>query len=329
MSIPSSVVLSISSPSFSLSSDDHADPARSRSSTVSTQSFSLVAGESDDEIVWAISSEYQSSSDASSTESSTEEEDDFIVLSRPRSPSGVSTPLHTSNLNSTFSNLSVNSAATSSSDESLVEGRESPRSRRRGPKREKKHAAKPSPSTPVESNGSLSTKPISNTKKRWNKKGKKQTAAVVAVGLGARPIVDDVSERLSECAAVPTEDSSVYDEAVNYITSFLSNPSAHDDSHCRLTLLQSLIIELGIVSRDNSLLPATITTAKAMLKSHAFLNVREYLSVRDQGPKAIQQVMYPSRSALIKSIRKKPKGRASREWVKNHGLSVLLVSCFH
>jgi len=66
-----------------------------------------------------------------------------------------------------------------------------------------------------------------------------------------------------------------------------------------------------------------------MLKSHAFLNVREYLSVRDQGLEAIQKAMYPSRSALIKSIRKKSKGRASREWVKDHGLSVLLISCFH
>jgi hypothetical protein len=107
---------------------------------------------------------------------------------------------------------------------------------------------------------------------------------------------------------------------------FLSDPSAQEDSHRRLTFLQSLLIELGIV---NSSLPASLTAAKNMLKSHAFLNIRDYIAVRGQGPDAIQQVMYPSRSALIRSIRKKPQSRASRDWVKEHGLSVLLVSCFH
>ncbi|KAK7466951.1 hypothetical protein VKT23_004015 [Stygiomarasmius scandens] len=298
MSTLSSTVSSILSPTSSTSSYDLADSTRSRSSTVSTQSYSL-AGDSDDEIVWTVSSEYQLSSDVF-TES---EDDDFIVLNRPQSASGVSTPLPTShNLTSALSNLSLGSASECSASSTDA------CSSKRGSKRRNRTSKLAVPSDPPSQQTS---------EKRRKRKGKKQT------GLGARPIVDDASEGVSECA---TSELSVYDEAVNYITSFLSNPSAHDDSRCRLTFLQSLIIELGIESTS---LPASLTAAKAMLKSHAFLNVREYLSVRDQGLEAIQKAMYPSRSALIKSIRNKSKGRASREWVKDHGLSVLLVSCFH
>ncbi|KAF8655974.1 hypothetical protein AX16_002834 [Volvariella volvacea WC 439] len=119
--------------------------------------------------------------------------------------------------------------------------------------------------------------------------------------------------------------TSMYDEAVNYITSFLMNPPETKDSSCHLTLLQSLIIELGLATDT---LPASLTAARSLLKSKAFLNVKEYLATRNQGPDAIQHVMYPSRSALIRSI-KKNKNYASKKWVKEHGLQVLLVSCYH
>lgn len=107
-------------------------------------------------------------------------------------------------------------------------------------------------------------------------------------------------------------------------SSFLSNPSARD-SISHLTLLQSLIIELGLAT---SSLPGSLTSAKAFLKSRAFLNVREYLAVRSEGPAALQRVMYPSKSALIKDIKKK-RNPASLRWVKRNGLQVLLVSCYH
>jgi hypothetical protein len=38
--------------------------------------------------------------------------------------------------------------------------------------------------------------------------------------------------------------------------------------------------------------------------------------------------MHPSRSALVKDIRKRG-NRASLKWVKSRGLQVLLVNCFH
>ena len=107
---------------------------------------------------------------------------------------------------------------------------------------------------------------------------------------------------------------------------FLSNPDAQTDNVCRLTLLQSLIIELGLATA--STLPPTLSTAKAFLKAHAFLNIREYIAVRGQGPEAVQSVMYPSRSALIKSIKKK-RNATSIKWVKALGLQVLLVGYMH
>lgn len=114
--------------------------------------------------------------------------------------------------------------------------------------------------------------------------------------------------------------------SLSSLSSFLQNPSAYDASSSKLTLLQSLIIELGLSS---SSLPGSLNSAKAVIKSQAFLNIREYLAVRDKGKDALKQVMYPSRSALIKSIRKQPRNRASLDWVKEHGLQVLLVTAYH
>ena len=97
---------------------------------------------------------------------------------------------------------------------------------------------------------------------------------------------------------------------------------------CKLTLLHSLIIELGLFTSASSTLPGSLTAAKALLKSQAHINIKEYIAVREQGQAALQKAMHPSRSALIKDIRKKG-NRASLKWVKNQGLQVLLVNCFH
>lgn len=104
---------------------------------------------------------------------------------------------------------------------------------------------------------------------------------------------------------------------------FLSNPSAQNDSVYRLTLMQSIIIELGLAT---AVLPSTLRAAKAFLKSRVFLDIREYIAVRGQGPEAVQRAMYPSKTALIKDIKKKP---TSIKWVKKHGLQVLLVGWQH
>jgi len=270
---------------------------RSRSSTLSTQAFSLV-NDSDDEVVWDISSDYHSSDDVSTESSLGSDEEDFVVLSRPHSPpvrGGGLTPNpeqfrpsgDTSSLTSNLARLSLASTKKVAAED------DSP------------------PMTPVKA-----------TKSRRRRRAKKETRAV---GLGSRPIVDDVSESGDGFSTDEVGEPSMYEEAVRYITTFLQNPSAYGESSSRLTLLQSLIIELGL---STSSLPASLTSAKAVIKSQVFVNIREYLAVRDQGPDAVKQVLYPSRSALIKSIKKQPRNRASLDWVKQHGLQVLLVAAY-
>jgi len=97
--------------------------------------------------------------------------------------------------------------------------------------------------------------------------------------------------------------------------------------------MQSLIIELGLCglqqrSSPVALVPRTLTSAKAFFKSHVFLNIRDYLAVREQGQDALQSVLHPSKSALIRDIKRKGKP-ASLKWVKQHGLQVLLVTCHY
>lgn len=107
---------------------------------------------------------------------------------------------------------------------------------------------------------------------------------------------------------------------------FLSSPESRS-SVCKLTLLHSLIIELGLLTASCSL-PDSLTAAKTLIKAKAHINIKEYIAVREQGQTALRNVMHPSRSALVKDIRKRG-NRASLKWVKSQGLQVLLVNCFH
>jgi len=160
-------------------------------------------------------------------------------------------------------------------------------------------------------------------------------------GLGARSVVDDVSERSSASAIL-------YEEAVRYINCFLSNPMEHKAAH--LALLQALIIELGFFTSkedpkgdsplrgpsptpsstssmfDLSDLPDSMRAAKSFIKANVFLNVREYIAVRAQGQEALQRVLHPNRRSLITQLRKK-RGRVPRDWIKERGLNVFMVSC--
>jgi hypothetical protein len=95
-------------------------------------------------------------------------------------------------------------------------------------------------------------------------------------------------------------------------------------------MLQALILELGclpsVAAGKFSIpqLPGTLRQAKLLLKSHAFINVRDYLAVREQGQAALQRVMHPNRKSLIREVRKGK--RVPVQEVKNAGLNVLLVN---
>ncbi|KAF8631414.1 hypothetical protein AX17_005092 [Amanita inopinata Kibby_2008] len=168
-----------------------------------------------------------------------------------------------------------------------------------------------------------------NKSKRENKQRKKQAKTPApASASGAANAQSNPSNAASDkIKPIATADTApeIFNEASVYISSFLANPMAQRDKVCRLTLLQSLIVELGLAS---TALPKTLTAARAFLKSRAFLNIREYLATRGQGQAAIQGLLHPSRSALIRDIKRKG-NPASLKWVKKQGLNVLLVTCYH
>lgn len=301
----------------------------------------------DDEIVYSVSERsFLSSSSrvsAVSSDSDPASDEDFVVLSgrgsprptilnRNRNTTGLSTPIsmistdeeEDGNRASTpnIGSLTAGLAKLAVGNSNLTQAK---KSRKKKPKKSKALYAVV---TDTASAASSYPSPVpSPTGKGVVKKGKGKGRKKKAIGLGERSVVDDASDRFSEYTGESDIGSpSVYDEAVKYITTFLSNPAAKEDSACRLTLLQALIIELGLAP---SSLPASLKAAKTFLKTRAFLNIKEYLAVRSQGPAAVQRIMFPSRSALVKDIRKNKDKKAPRAWVKDKGLQVLLVQCYN
>ena len=105
-----------------------------------------------------------------------------------------------------------------------------------------------------------------------------------------------------------------------------------------MTFLQALIVELGLLPAESATeqsffqlpsLPRSLRAAKALLKSSVFLNVRDYLDVREKGLDALRRVMHPTRKALIQDLtRGKGKRKVPRDVIKKTGLGVLLVTCY-
>jgi len=122
-------------------------------------------------------------------------------------------------------------------------------------------------------------------------------------------------------ASTPTAS---YDDASAFISRFLSSPVEGSDA--QLDLLRALIIELGLRSPNASDIPLTITSARKLLKSEAHVNIKEYVMTRHKGQLALRGILKPNKSALRKDIRKGKK--VSLQWVKEHGLQVLLITCF-
>lgn len=122
--------------------------------------------------------------------------------------------------------------------------------------------------------------------------------------------------------------SDFYLNAVQYMTNYLA--SARRGPHvpntgARLALSQALLIETGAVNHPSAL-PSTHKQAKLLLKSVVHINVLDYLRVRDRGLKAIQGVLFKSRAALMRDLRKGK--HASLETVKRYGLNDFLVDVY-
>ncbi|EIM90404.1 uncharacterized protein STEHIDRAFT_154228 [Stereum hirsutum FP-91666 SS1] len=224
------------------------------------------------------------------------------------------------------------------------------RSRSKTPELEKTNVTDsyPSPpSSPAQNRTaakSATTPPASPSKPR---KAKKQTSAPAAgaqavvsgegatTGLGQRTVVDDVSEFGDE------KESPVYNEARDFMSKYLASPPPPGNNGSALLLCQALIIELGLNSTkpssnaskpatasyfSNPNLPRSLTQAKALLKSQAFISIRDYLDEREHGPVALRNAMHGSRKSLVKDIRRTPNKRTPLKWVKQTGLNVLLVN---
>ncbi|KAI0049696.1 hypothetical protein FA95DRAFT_1556575 [Auriscalpium vulgare] len=192
------------------------------------------------------------------------------------------------------------------------------------PKQERTGTSTPPPATPRK------------TKKRSAKPAKLPAAPAEGgaseTGLGARTVVDDVSE------AGDQPESPAYVEARKYMNDYLDHPPAAGNNGSSLLVLQALILELGLQVHSNAVraqksapsyfsipdLPRTLRQAKLLLKSQAFINVRDYLAVREQGQAALQGVMHPNRQSLVKEVRKGKKMPVKE--VKKAGLNVLLVN---
>ncbi|KAI0818912.1 hypothetical protein BC629DRAFT_685713 [Irpex lacteus] len=198
------------------------------------------------------------------------------------------------------------------------------------PKQKKKKSKAKVSAAPASAAGSATGTGKAKRKKAKAAEAKRVllTAEEVA-GLGERPIVDDVSE------AGDTK-TAVYEEAVQYVSEVLAASSPTEKAKSNLTFLQALILELGLLSAPVTSqpfyqlpsLPRSLKAAKALLKSSVFLNVRDYLEVRNEGLDALRNVMHPSRKALIKDLsRGKGQRKVPRGYVKNSGLGVLLVTC--
>ncbi|KAI0781114.1 hypothetical protein BD413DRAFT_608297 [Trametes elegans] len=347
------------SPGSSLSSYDHFS-AHSRSasqdaSSGESDSYGTVSDDasSDDEIVLSFSDisaldVLSQRGDAPRTPG-VFSDDEFVLMSRPRTP-------RSDDLTTSFSALSVGHSSPRSGSAASDSGTESTPSSPASKRRSKKKRAAQAPgnaaiaSSPTKAKGLA--KPSSDSLKSQSTKRAKRKARRAAArnggdgapGFGDRPIVDDVSEAGSEYPALNVPPA-VYKSAQSYVSSILSADPSAQSGATKLAFLQALIIELGLYPSapphagatttpapahasffSLPSLPGSLRAAKALLKSQVYMNVRDYLAVRSQGVDALRRVMHPSRSALLREIRGGK--RAPVKAVKESGLSVLLVTCY-
>jgi hypothetical protein len=105
---------------------------------------------------------------------------------------------------------------------------------------------------------------------------------------------------------------------------YLDSPLNERRTTGKLQLLQAFVVELGVSQQ----VPASIKSAKKLLKAKAHINIKEYVAVRGEDQAALRQIMHPSKSALRNNIRKTGK-RKPLKWVKEHGLDAFLIGCYN
>ncbi|KAH8107170.1 hypothetical protein BXZ70DRAFT_281201 [Cristinia sonorae] len=320
-------------PSSGFLSPDSFSLIHSREASDSSESYSSLdlADDisSDDEIVWSPSSGNSSSPGLIRSQGAFSpaafSDDDVVVLSRPRSAAerfqSLAAPGSVDALANTLNNLQVSSRSSAAASPARKGSRPVTTT----------SASETAASVKAAKAEKKARKKAKRARRKAKKEAKKAKEVKGAEGRlssssteDTRSVVDDVSE-----AGGP----SAYDEAVQYVTEILAQPTvaAHNSN---LKLHHALIIELGLaptakvssLSSAVHILPNSLTKARAILKQHVFLNVCDYLANRQKGLDALRQVMHPSRKALAKAIRGGKRMPAKE--VKKSGLGVFLVTCY-
>jgi hypothetical protein len=113
----------------------------------------------------------------------------------------------------------------------------------------------------------------------------------------------------------------MYEEAVDYVTAYLKDPPQDAPSDVRLHFLQSLIIELGLLNIPGVELPTSCKAAKALLKTHVHINIRDYLQGRTRIPAGAPAPAAPLNKSQ-KKLKKKGKAPAQVPVTKEVGVGV-------
>jgi hypothetical protein len=165
-------------------------------------------------------------------------------------------------------------------------------------------------------------------KKSKRSKRKSKLAKAKTDNISAKPAFERGVSPLADVSDLSEEDSDtdwIYKRAIRYISDFMKSPHKDKSNGTRLALIQALLIELRITPTLDSI-PHTIRSAKQLLKTKVFINIHDYIKFRDQGIDALRQVMFSSRRALAKDVKKRP---VKIEFVKSKGLEVFLTNAFH
>ncbi|KAK2460567.1 hypothetical protein APHAL10511_007037 [Amanita phalloides] len=262
----------------------------------------------DDEVVWELSSFASLVADDSA-----DDDEDFVLLTKPHSASSRRTAAaEPPSAVETLPQSPVPPLAPALRAASATPIPPATASSNAAPARPATPNVPPAPAEDAEQ-AKKERKRAARKRRRQRKKLRKQQAGKQASG---------------KCKLTGANVSEMYKEASLFISTFLATPVAKRDSVCRLVLLQSLIVELGLTPCEPSEFPTTIRAARKFVKARVFLNVKEYIAHREEGQAALQRLLHPSKTALIKDIRRKG-NRAPLQWVKEQGLDVLLVSCYH
>lgn len=216
------------SPGSSLSSYDYfsSHSRRASRSASSDESYGTVSDDasSDDEIVLSFSDisalDVLSQRGDDPRSPAVFSDDEFVIMSRPRTP-------REDDLTTTFSALSVGPSSASSSSSSSKSSRKRVK-KKRAAAAAAAAAAAPNNGVPAPSAGPVKASkesPKSQSPSKAKRKAKRASARASSVqsfaalaGLGDRPIVDDVSEAGTEYPAVYVPPA-VYESAQTYVSS--------------------------------------------------------------------------------------------------------------